>query len=326
MIKQFRQFNFLNLIILFVLLYVLRIGLFLNMPEAINTGFVEVGNRLLVNKSEESFLTPFFNVFLAGIVVYIQAILFNTIINNFSILGKTTFLPALIYVVVSSVFTPFLFLSPPLLCNFLLLLILYKILISSKNPILISTMFDLGMIIAIGTIIYFPFVLVFLILWIALLIFRAFNWREWVSGLIGYLCIVLFLAIYYFWNNQLTDFYAIWRPLTHTFPVFIKIQLLDYIVLFPIAMGLLLGFFQLRENFYKSFIQVRKTFQLLFFLFIIAAISFYIKPDYRINHFLLCVIPVAVLLAYYFLHATKRWFYESVFMLITAFIIYFQFV
>lgn len=326
MIQQFRNLNFLNIFLLLILLYVLRIGLFLQLPEEINTGFLEFGNRILLVNTTQSLLSPFTNVVIAGIVVFIQALLFNRIINLFNIIGKPTFLPALTYVLASSVFTPFLFLSPPLISNFFLLLILYKILASIKNPAVVSTMFDLGMITAIATVFYLPFSFITLILWMALIIFRPFNWREWAAVIIGFATIVLFLAVYYFWNNKSHSFYEIWRPLTTGFPVFIRIQLLDYMVLLPIGIGLILGVFQLRENFFKSYILIRKTFQLLFFVFIIASVSFYIKPDYRINHFLLCVIPVAALLAYYFLNASKKWFYEPLFLLIAGFIIYFQFV
>lgn len=325
MIQQFRNLNFLNIFLLLILLYLLRIGLFLDLPEEINTGFLDLGNRLLMNTNQSMF-SPVTNLNIAILIVFIQALLFNRMVTVYNVIGKATFLPALTFVLASSIFTPFLFLSPPLICNFFVLYILFRILSSIKNPSAVATMFDLGMVAALGTIFYFPFSFLTIILWIALIIFRPFNWREWVSVLIGYLTIFLFLAVYYFWNNNLMNFYEIWKPLKSGFPIFIRIQLLDYIVLMPIAVGLILGFFQLRENFYKSYIQTRKTFQFLFFLFIISALSFYIKPDYRINHFLLCVVPVATLLAYYFLNASKKWFYEPLFVLITGFIIYFQFV
>jgi hypothetical protein len=147
-----------------------------------------------------------------------------------------------------------------------------------------------------------------------------------VSVLIGYITVVFFLGVYYYWNGRLLDFYEIWKPLSNKFPFYIKIQVTDYIVLLPIVVCLLLGFIQLRLNFFKSFVQVRKFFQVLFFLFVLSALSFYLKSDFRINHFLLCIIPVAVLLAYYFAHAKKRWVYEPLILIIISFIVYFQFV
>lgn len=326
MIQQFKSINFLNIFLLFAFTYILRIGLFLDLPQMINTGFSELGTRLLLADNQYSYLSPGLNVFLAGLVIFTQALLFNRLISEYNILSRPTFLPALMYIVLSSVFTPFLFLSPPLIGNFFILFIFFKILDSYKKTDLISTMFDLGLITALATVIYFPFVFFVIALWVALLIFRGFNWREWVAVILGYLVIVTFLGVYYFWNNSIGYFFEIWKPLTEGFPIFIKIQPADYIVLLPIAIGLILGALRLRENFYRSYIQMRKTFIFLFYLFLTVVLSFYLKPDYRINHFLLGVIPIALLLAYYFLNAAKRWFYEPLFVIIVGFIIYFQFV
>ena len=326
MIQQFRNLNFINLIFLFILLFLLRIGIYINLPTEINTGFVEVFSRLLWSTPPNIVLAPVLNITAAAIVVYAQSLIFNKIINNYNILGKSGFLGALFFIVASSVFTPFLFLSPPLFCNFFLLYVLHKILSEYKNADSINSMFDLGLIAALGTFIYFPFVLFLLFLWIALIILRPFNWREWVSVIIGYITIVFFLGVYYYWNGRLLDFYEIWKPLSNTFPFNIKIQIIDYIVLFPIVVCVILGIAHIRQNFFKSFVQVRKTFQLLFFLFLIGALSFYLKPDFRINHFLLCVIPVATVLAYYFASAKIRWIYESLFVVIISFVVYFQFV
>lgn len=326
MIQQFRNLNFINLVFLFILLFVLRIGIYLDLPADINTGFFELFKRLLIPYSEKGFLPPAINISIAAIVVFSQALIFNKIINNYSIIGKSSFLPALFFIVTSSVFTPFLFLSPPLVCNFLLLYLLHRILLEYKNSDSISGMFDLGLVIAIGTLIYFPFVLFLIFLWVALIILKPFNWREWASVIVGYITIVFLLGVYYYWNDKLTSFYEIWKPLSNAFPFYIKIQITDYIVLLPIAACVLLGVIYIRQNFFKSFVQVRKTFQLLFFLFAIAALSFYLKTDFRINHFLLCSIPVATVLAYYFASAKIKWIYEPLFLIIVGFVIYFQFV
>ena len=98
----------------------------------------------------------------------------------------------------------------------------------------------------------------------------------------------------------------------------------DYLVLIPIIPILILAVYQLREKFFRSFVQVRKSFQLLFFIFVAALVSFYLKSDHPIYHFLLCIPPGAVFMAYYFLNAGKRWFYEGLYAVLIFSIIYFQ--
>jgi hypothetical protein len=249
----------------------------------------------------------------------------NHLVSHYNLLGRPSFLPALMYVVVCSMFTPFLVLSSPLICNFLLIWMLYKLFDLYKGDDAKSAGYDVGMIVAVGSLIYLPFIYFFLSLWMALMLFKPFNWREWVAGIMGYITIFFFLAVFYYLNNHINNFYNIWLPLATRFPNRININYYNYLILIPVILILVLCFFKLRQNFFKSYVQTRKSFQLLFIIFLIAALSFYVKAEFNLSHFLLCGIPTAIFFSYYFLYASARWFYESLFFLLLAGIIYFQF-
>ena len=133
------------------------------------------------------------------------------------------------------------------------------------------------------------------------------------------------MGVFYYLNDRLGQFYNIWLPLGTRFPDHISINYYNYLVLIPVILILVLSFFKLQQNFFKSYVATRKSFQLLFLVFLIAGFSFYVRSDFRLNHFLLCALPAAVFFAYYFLYATGRWFYESLFFLLLGGIIYFQF-
>jgi hypothetical protein len=222
-------------------------------------------------------------------------------------------------------FAPFLMLSAPLICNFLLIWMLFKLFSLYKGDDTKSTVYDLGMIVALGSLIYFPFIYLFLVIWIALVFFKPFNWREWIAGVLGYVTIFFFLAVFYYLNDHLAAFYNIWRPLATKFPDHISINSYNYLLLIPVIAILVLCFFKLQQNFFKSYVQIRKSFQLLFFIFLIAAFSFYVNASFHLNHFLLCIAPAAVFFAYFFLYSTRKWFYESLFLLLLISIICFQF-
>jgi hypothetical protein len=301
-------------------------AIFADLPALLQFEFLEPYTKFFVKIPIGETLSPSGNVIVAGFMVYIQAILFNRVVNNHALLSKPSFLPALLYVTSASLFMPFLILSPPLICNFLLIWIMDKFLKVGKSSNAIMIMFDVGMIIAAGTLIYFPFIVMLVMLWLTLLLYRSFEWREWISGLVGILTIFFFVGVYYYWNDSLSMFYKIWLPLGNKFPSVFKINYNDYLVLIPVLVMMVLAALQLRENFFRSFISTRKAFQMLFFMFIVALISFYTKPDFRLYHFLLCVPPGSVLLAYYFSNAKKRWFYESLFLILVFAIQYFLFV
>jgi hypothetical protein len=325
MIKFFRTFNPLYIIWLVFFLFALRIGFIFNIPDKSGFSFIELFSRLLIPPSYQYVISPLTDWFFASILVLAQALLLNYLVNHYNLLGKSTFLPALMYITVSALFMPFFILSPPLICNFLIIWMLFKLLDFYKGDDAKSVSYDLGMIVAVGTMIYLPFIYMFLAIWIALIIFRPFNWREWMACILGFITIFFFLAVFYYLNDRLGQFFDIWLPLGTKFPVHFHINYYNYMVLIPVICILVFCFFKLQQNFFKSYVQTRKSFQLLFFAFIIAGISFYVRPDYRLAHFLLCAVPVAVFFSYYFLYASARWFYETLYFLLLASIIYFQF-
>lgn len=326
MINQFRTSNPINLLLLFAYTFFMRIVIFLNLPDELSFEFLEPYAKFFIQIPLQHSFSPFLNVLVAALLVLVQAVIFNIVVNNHGLLSKPGYLPALLYVTGTSLFMPFLILSPALICNFLLIWLMDKFMKIGKSPNAIMIMFDTGMIIGLGTLIYFPFIVMLLMIWLTLLLYRSFAWQEWLSGLAGFITVFLFLGVFYYWNDNLGMFYKIWLPLTNKFPATFKINYNDYLVLVPVAVMMVLAIIQLRESFFRSFISTRKAFQMLFFMFLCAIVSVYTKPNFRLYHFLLCVPPGAVLLAYYFSNATKRWFYESLFLVLVVAIQYFLFV
>ena len=201
MIKQFRSIHPFNIILLICAATLLRIGILIQLPDQISFEFMEPFTRLLIDLPLENTFSPLANIMIAQIILIIQALIFNLIINQNGLLGKPTFLPGLMYVTAGSLLSPFLLLSPALVCNFLLLWMIDKFLSLYKRDEVRSVMYDLGMIVAIGTLIYFPFISMLPLIWISLMIFRPFNWREWFAVISGFITIFFFLAVFYFWND-----------------------------------------------------------------------------------------------------------------------------
>jgi len=325
MINQFRKYTPLNILFLSVVGLVLCLGVFLHLPDNLMPVFFEPAISNFTGKLLPENITPEANVLITLILTIIQALLLNNIVNRFNLVGRSSFLPALMYMTLASLMLPFLVLSPILICNFLTIWMADKLLSIYRRTEIKPLMFDLGMIVALGSLVYFPFIVMLLLLWCSLMIFRPFNWREWVAIPIGFATIYFLLGVIYLWFDRMDAFYEIWLPLTYPFPTSIHIDIYDYLVLLPVAAILVLFVITLRKNLFKSVVHIRKSFQLLFCMFALAIISFYLNADWSINHFLLAAPPIAIYMTYYFSYAAKRWFYESIFALLFLTIIYFQF-
>ncbi len=324
-ITQFRKYSPFNFALLALVGFLLCLGVYLHLPTQLTPILFEPALSNLIGIDKFSALTPQVNVMVTLGLTILQALIFNRVVNHFNILGKPSFLTSLMYMTLASLFLPFLVLSPTLICNFISIWMLSKLLNIYRQVDIKGLMFELGMIVAFGSLVYFPFIIMFLLLWISLLIFRPFNWREWFTPLFGFATIYFILAVIYLWMGRINDFYEIWIPLTYKFPTALKVDIYDYLVLIPIGFTLILFLIILKEYFYKSIVHIRKSFQLLFFMLLLSMASFYWKPDLSVNHFLMCAPPITVYLAYYFTYAKKKWFFESVYAVIILTIFYFQY-
>src|SRR5690606_7904761 len=324
MINIFRRFNPFNFLYLIPLALLLCIGAFINFPENLRPIFFEPAISNLTGNLIEEMVTPTISVLVTVILTVIQGLLLNFIVNKYNLLGKPNYLTALLYITLASMLTPFLTLSSTLICNFLLIWMLDKFLFIYRRAEIKAVMFDLGLIVAVGTLFYFPFIAMFPLLWINLILLRPFNWREWMAGVLGFITVYFILFITYLWLDKLFLFKGIWLPLIHPFPTSLNIDIYDYLVLIAPALILILFVISIRQNFFKSVIHIRKAFQLLFFLLILGLISFYLNSNFEDYHFLLCIPSLTIYMAYYFTHARIRWLYEGAFALLILGILYFQ--
>lgn len=324
-IHQFRQFRPLNILLLSVVAVLLSLGVFIHLPDQL---VPVVLDPLIWDTStwlDAGFISPEANVLIALLLTLLQALYLNRIINWYNLYGKSSYLPALMYVTLSSLMLPFLVLSPALICNFLSIWMLGRLLSIYKESDVKAVMFDLGFVVAAGSLIYFPFVCMFILLCLGLVVFRPFNWREWASACIGFITVYFLLAVVYFWQDRLDDFYTLWLPFTHPFPTSIAIDVYDYLVVLPVLVILVSFLFVLQKTFFKNVVHVRKTFRLLFFMLLIGIGSFYLSQGYQLNHLMLCIPPLSIYMGYYFQDADRAWFYESLFGICLLMILYFQF-
>lgn len=324
-INQLRKFTPINIFWVCVIGTFLCLVAFLHLPEQLQPFFLEPAVDNLLNIPFGKNLSPQSNVIITLILTLLQAFFLNRIINHYNFLGKPSFLTALLFMTLVSVFLPFLILSPTLLCNFITIWMLDKLFNIYKQPDVKLLMFDLGMIVAVGSLIYFPFIVMLLLLWIALIVFRPFIWREWITPILGFGVVYFLLGVVYYWYDRFEEFLAIFKPFANPLPTGLNVDYHDYLVLIPLVIAMFLFLLVIKEQYFRSIIHLRKSFQLLFYMLILIGASFYLNEKININHFLLCAPPLAIYLAYYFSYAKIKWLYEGIYVVIILTILYFQF-
>lgn len=314
-ISAFRNYNVYNIGFLLLITFLLRIAIILYPPAS--QGGVFPYNLLS---------DPGINVSLTALIVFVQAILLNRSITRHNLFSKTSYLPALMYAVLASMFSPFLTLNPVLLCNFFLLWLVDRIFFLYRGANVLRITFDMGLAIGAGSLFYYPFLLIFPVTWFSLMIFRPFAWREWLSPVIGLTVPYIFAFTWYMYTGNMASFFDIWQPFIVNFPSLLTIPPYDYIALVPLLFLLGLAVHRMWITYFKNVVLIRKSQVSLALLSLLLIASFLLSPEKHLYHFMMLAMPFAVFLAYYFITARVRWFYETLFALLLGSIFYFQFV
>jgi hypothetical protein len=258
---------------------------------------------------------------LAMTLLILQAIYLNNVINKHEVLYRKSHLPAMVYCVLMSLFIPFLNLHPILLLSPLLIIFLDTILSFYKSNSN-SMAFNCGLLIGICTLIYFPSIILFLVVLTGLIILRPFYWRNWIVAIIGLILPFYFISIYFFCIDGLGRFWMIEIP-----GYFVHLIKLDFIFSRPvkllsvtIAFVLILSLFKLQSNFFKNVIKTRNYQIVLLFYLFLSGTTLLLCTSMRLEDFSILSIPASIFISYYFL-SSKRFVWIEVMMFFILFLI-----
>jgi hypothetical protein len=237
---------------------------------------------------------------LAFSLLFIQASLFNRIVNHHKLFPRSNFLPGMSYILVTSLVPSWSYFSAPLLVNLLMIWAWYRMLNLYNTNQPGAAIFNIGILIGFCTMLYFPSIAFVVLMLSALVTMRPFRIREWIIGLIGvtapyyFLFIVLYLAGTWSWRMI---FPAV-RFHLPALPTSIWITVSIAFLVIPFIIG---GFF-VQNNLNKMLIQVRKGWSLLLLFLMIGAAIIFMNDDAAYTNWMLTALPFAAFhaSAYYF--------------------------
>ena len=262
----------------------------------------------------------------ASVLVFFQALYFNYIINNHRILSRSSYLPAMSYVLVSSVLIEFTLLTPALIANTFLLFALSKVLSTYKKEKASPILFDASLLVAMASLFFFPYIAFFLFILAAMVVLRPFNMREYFISVIGLLLPYYFIGVYFFWYHNLDAFWKTIEITQLNFPV----QQLERSVRVIVTGSTLLAvalwtFFYVQGNIFRMVVQVRSYMMVFIFLFVAGVFSLLIQFTGEFYHFVWIAIPIGLAFAIFGMEIRRRWVAEIVhfFLLLSA--LFFQY-
>ena len=273
--------------------------------------FFSVSNSLLIG--------------IAIFIIYIQAIWINFIVNKHAVLYRKSFLTALLFLLLNSLFVEQLFLTPLMIANFLLIPLLDKLLSVYDTNKPISLSFDVGLLLCVASLFYFPSVVFIIIAITAFITLATPLLKQWFSFIIGLGLPIFFIGFYYFWIGDFHGFNAIylnydWSLFSMNYD-FSNSQLL---LLGVLVMLLLLTFKSLGQNFHKNAIQIRNYHRFILLFAGISILSILIFSFSLQLGLVILTIPLSIHFAYYFLGQKKLLIQELLFIAVLFLAVYCQ--
>jgi len=243
----------------------------------------------------------------------------NNALSERGVFKNVTIIPAFFFVILSSVFA----LSSFWICTFLLLFVLNKLMLCFQQDRPYGLLFDSGFLIALATLINPVCIFFFILTYVSIVIYSTISWRNFLIPIIGLFTPFLFAWSYGFYFDSLpslSDYY--FSQIQWTLPY------IEYSLAFLLwsTLLVLLFLFAIRELIQwlsmKS-LRSRKAFYLLFAYCVCTFAGLFFTQD-SWDYLILFALPFTVLIGNYFIFIQKRWWYESLFILVLISTVYLQ--
>ncbi|HTE25663.1 DUF6427 family protein [Flavitalea sp.] len=322
MIGIFRQKNQGNAVILIIYGMLLKFGMFLHPSGPVrHPGDDHYLYTWLLDYLEPLRLPAIIYTIVSFILLYLQATLFNRICNELKMLPKPNFLPAMSYLLLTSLFPEWNYFSAPLIINLFLIWIFYRMTNLYNTPKPVASIFNIGMILGVVTLLYQPAIVFVLLLLLALYIMRPFRIQEWLIGLLGISAPYYFLLLILYFQNEWH-----WRQMLPTISFRLPTMPSSLAVTFSIVLlviPFIIGGIFVQNNLNKMLIQGRKNWSLLL-LFLIMSLLIIVVNGGENNYvnWALSVMPLAAFHAAAYYYPINKWFPVVMHWMIFAFAIY----
>jgi hypothetical protein len=259
---------------------------------------------------------------IAFVLLYSQALMLNYLLNEFRLMPRQNYLPAMAFMMITSLLPEWNYLSAPMLANsFVLIMItlLFKLYNASNAK---AQVFNIGLLAGISSYIYLPTAAFVITVLLGLMILKPFRFNEIVLFLFGFLTPYYFHAIYLFLASKMSfenfiPHYSIVVPSIKS-----SIWLAASTLL--LAIPFLIGGYYVQVHLRKMLIQVRKNWSIVLLYLLLAFFIPFINGDQSFYTWILIAAPFAAFHAFAYFYA-GRWLALILFFISFGYILFLQY-
>ncbi|HND89929.1 MAG TPA: hypothetical protein PK971_16470, partial [Saprospiraceae bacterium] len=234
----------------------------------------------------------------AAVLVYLQALLINSLADQFRLLQERAWLPGMCYALTAAALPDFLLLSAPLVAATFLPLALRRLFQSYQQTHGAAYVLDAALWVSVAALFYPPAIYLLLAVAASILVMRSFNFREeWVL-LIGALIPLMLAGLGFFWADRTGEFIqSQFEGLMGLYRFQIEPSVSN--ILKVVALVLLMSLVLLNSGrfYYRKLIQTQKCITVLYWFMAIAGGSAILLRDLAVSHFLLLMPSAGIFLS-----------------------------
>jgi hypothetical protein len=246
---------------------------------------------------------------IAFILTITSALLLNQIATEFEITEKISQLGTLIYILFSGAMVHYTSMNSMVIVNLLMLFLLHSLFKVSESKEPIPLTFNASFILGIVSLVYLPALLFILLLWVALMIFRVSQWRNFIVSLVGLILPFIFVFTWYFWYDETSDAYALlFSSLAFHLPVTFTFSPGDWAMAIILLVFTLVSVIQTSKGLMEKNINIRQILIVtMYYLAIAVALILFFSKNSASS--LLLSVPASLLLASVFSEIKNtKWF------------------
>lgn len=232
------------------------------------------------------------------LVVVVGGVLLNFFAIRQEIISKANFLPCFFYILFSFSSNTGQSFDPILIANLFVIPALYFLMESYREEQALSDFFKAGFFMGLASFFYVHYLFLFPLSFIALIILRAFNWREWVILLMGLLApYYIYIGLNYITTNDYTQAFLLISGALSNFQKPIVSEY-DMAFLIMIVLLFLFAFFQGLTKGFGIKVKTKKTKFILIWMMAICILMVFFK--HKSDWLLMpCIIPLSIIIGDY---------------------------
>ena len=260
---------------------------------------------------------------IAFVLLYLQALMINYLVNEYKMMPRSNYLPAMAFLLITSLLPEWNFLSSPMLANtFIIWMFIHLFrLYSAANAK--AQVYNIGLIAGIASYIYFPSAAFVVCILLGLMILKSFRLNEIFLFIAGIITLYYFHIAYLFLNGQLHS--ANFFPGISVKAPVIKSSIWLAASILLLTIPFLLGGYYVQTHLGKMLIQVRKNWSILLLYLLLAFFVPFIDSNQSFQTWILITAPFAAFHACAYFYPAKRWLPLLLFFIAVGFILYQQY-